>query len=263
MIPSKQTNKIIKCLPWRYFFMSRKNKYTKEFKMKCVKRILSGQDTIYSLAYKYHIHQNIFYEWIIRQKIFGEEAFNDHTRNISYSKELKEACIKDYLSGNYTTYDLQLKYKISSDSIVRRWINMYNKGKEIKDYNPQKEAYTMKARETTLKERIEIVQYVLSHENDYKGAAIKYVVPYASIYNWVKKYEKNGIEGLSDHRGRPSQNEQKHKVLTKEEEQDILIKKLQNELEYKDKVIEVLKKKNEIMDEMERDSHQLDKSIYI
>lgn len=235
--------------------MSRKSQYTKEFKIECIKQILSEQDTACSLQTKYNINKSVFYSWIRHYKAFGEEGFNNYTKNISYSKELKEACIKDYLSGNYSLYDLQIKYKISSISIVSNWINMYNKGKEIKDYNPQKEAYTMKARETTLKERIEIVQYVLSHENDYKGAAIKYLVPYASIYNWVKKYEKNGIEGLSDHRGRPSQNERKQKVLTKEEEQDILIKKLQNELEYKDKVIEVLKKKNEIMDEMERDSH--------
>lgn len=104
----------------------------------------------------------------------------------------------------------------------------------------------MKSRETTLEERIEIVQYVLTYENDYKGAAIKYIVPYVSVYQWVKKYEKNGIEGLSDHRGRPSQNEQKNKVLTKEEEQAILIRKLQNELEYKEKVIEVLKKRTKL-----------------
>lgn len=44
----------------------------------------------------------------------------------------------------------------------------------------------MKSRSTTLQERLEIVDYALSNNNDYKGATDKYTVPYASVYQWVK-----------------------------------------------------------------------------
>ena len=65
----------------------------------------------------------------------------------------------------------------------------------------------MKSRKTTLEERLEIVKYVLDNNNDYKGAADYYNVPYANVYNWVKKYLSSGEDGLSDKRGRPSDKE--------------------------------------------------------
>ncbi len=116
----------------------------------------------------------------------------------------------------------------------------------------------MKSRKTTFKERLEIVNYVLSNDNDYKGAADKYKVPYASVYNWVKKYNECGEDGLKDNRGRPSSN-CFTKELTLEEKQALEIEKLKNELKRKDMVIEVLKKNIEIQERMERDSRLLNK----
>ena len=99
---------------------------------------------------------------------------------------------------------------------------------------------------------------MLANDNDYKGAADKYTVPYASVHNWVKKYNECGENGLIDSRGRPSTNDSK-KELTLEEKQAIEIEKLKNELKRKDMVIEVLKKNEEIRNRMERDSRLLNK----
>jgi len=40
----------------------------------------------------------------------------------------------------------------------------------------------MKSRKATFEERIKIVEYVLANDNNNKGAAEKYSVPYASVY---------------------------------------------------------------------------------
>lgn len=96
-----------------------------------------------------------------------------------YSKELKEKVIKDYLDGNGSLEDLVNKYNISTHEFVRSWVLKYNSGIEIKDYTPKGDVYTMKSRSTTLQERLEIANYVLSNNNDYKGVADKYTVPYA------------------------------------------------------------------------------------
>jgi len=80
---------------------------------------------------------------------------------------------------------------------------MYNNGIEIKDYIPNSEVYTMKARKTTLEERIEIVRYCLDHDKDYKGTASKYLVSYSLVYQWVQRYEKDSKEGLSYSRKGP------------------------------------------------------------
>lgn len=56
-------------------------------------------------------------------------------------------------------------------------------------------------RKTTLKERKEIVDYCINHNNDYKGTASRYEVSYSQVYSWVKKYRESGEEGLEDKRG--------------------------------------------------------------
>ena len=190
----------------------------------------------------------------------GESAFDESTTNKSYSKEFKKRVIQEYLEGKDSLEGLANKYNISTHEIVRQWILKYNSGIAIKDYNPKGDVYTMKSRKTTFEERLEIVNYVLSNDNDYKGAADKYSVPYASVYNWVKKYNECGEYGLKDNRGRPSYNGPKNE-LTLEEKQALEIEKLKNELKRKDMVIEVLKKNIEIQERMEKDSRKLGKRI--
>ena len=240
--------------------MGRKAKYSKELKLEIIKRYLKGESAS-SLANEYGMPKSMaekIMQWARRFEAIGEGGFNYSKTNNSYSKELKKKVINEYLSGQHNTYELSYKYKISTPEIVRQWIIKYNKGIEIKDYDPKGDVYTMKSRKTTFEERLEIVNYVLSHDNDYKGAADKYSVPYANVFNWVKKYNERGEDGLSDSRGRPSSNEPKHE-LTDIEKKDIEIEKLKQELKRKDMVIEVLKKNIEIQERMERDSRLLGK----
>lgn len=224
--------------------MSRKAKYSKEFKIEIVKKYLKGESAL-ALANEYEITgihgDDRIREWAHRYEAFGEVAFNNDSTNKSYSKSLKEKVIKEYLLGGTSTTELAIKYNISTSEIVRTWIIKYNNGIEIKDYDPKNEVYTMKARKTTFEERLEIVQYVIDNDNNYKGAAAKYSVPYASVYQWVAKYHERGEDGLSDKRGRPTTSKP-IKELTNEEKQAIEIEKLKRELERSKMVIEVLKK---------------------
>ena len=240
--------------------MGRKAKYSKELKLEIVKRYLKGEAAI-SLANEYGMSKRgpaIIRIWTNKYNLLGEKAFDNLSYNKSYSIELKQQVINDYLNGFESLEGLTNKYNISSHSIVINWLKKYNRGIEIKDYNPKGDVYTMKSRKTTLEERLEIVNYVLANNNDYKGAADKYSVPYANVYNWVKKYNESGEDGLSDSRGRPSSKEPKHE-LTDIEKKDIEIEKLKKELERSKMVIEVLKKNIEIQERMERDSRLLGK----
>lgn len=242
--------------------MGRKAKYSKELKLEIVKRYLKGESSI-SLAKEYGLSARMddkVRKWAHKYEIYGDMAFDHFQKNKSYSKELKERIINEYINGNGSAEYLANIYDISTPEIVRQWVLKYNNGMEIKDYDPKGDVYTMKSRKTTLEERLEIVNYVLTNDNNYKGAADKYIVPYASVYQWVKKYNECGKDGLKDSRGRPSSNGPK-KELTIEEKQAIEIEKLKNELKRKDMVIEVLKKNIEIQERMERDSRLLNKKI--
>ena len=240
--------------------MGRKVKYSKEMKLEVVKRYLRGQSAT-ALANEYGLEQkedNPIRKWARRYEILGDIAFDSSKKNCSYSRDIKEKIIKEYLNGGISLLEIASKYKITSESIVYNWIIKYNNGIEIKDYNPKSEVYTMKSRKTTFEERLEIVQYVLDNDNDYKGAAYKYSVPYASVYQWMTKYNEFGEDGLLDRRGRPS-TAKPTKELTTEEKQAIEIEKLKRELERSKMVIEVLKKNIEIQERMERDSRLLGK----
>ena len=225
--------------------MGRKAKYSKELKIEIIKRYLNGESAT-SLANEYNMPKSMSDKIITlahRYEVLGERGFESSNTNKSYSKELKEQVIKEYLSGKETLTSLANKYNISTAEIVRNWVLKYNEGIEIKDYDPKGDVYTMKARKTTFEERLEIVNYVLTNDNDYKGAADKYSVPYASVYQWVLKYSKYGEDGLKDRRGRPSSKEPQRE-LTNEDKQAIEIEKLKRELERSKMVIEVLKKKH-------------------
>lgn len=240
--------------------MERKAKYSKELKLTIIKRYLKGESAS-ALANEYSMSKRAdtkIREWTHRYEALGEKGFDTSFKNKTYSKELKEKVIKEYLTGGISYDDLANKYNISTHEIVRCWVIKYNKGIEIKDYDPKSEVYTMKARKTTFEERLEIVNYVLGHGNDYKGAADKYSVPYASVYQWISKYNKYGESGLSDKRGRPSITKS-IKELTSEEKQAIEIERLKRELEKKDMIIEVLKKNIEIQEQMKRNSHSFGK----
>lgn len=57
-----------------------------------------------------------------------------------------------------------------------------------------------KGRKNTYDERVEIVKYCIEHEMDYARTAEKQQVSYQQVYQWIRKYQSNGIEGFVDKR---------------------------------------------------------------
>ena len=100
--------------------------------------------------------------------------------------------IKEYFEGKGSIPDLRVKYKILGYDTLRRWILKYNNGIILTDYKPMSEVYTMKSRKVSYEERIEIVNYCMSNDYDYKSTANKYNVPYLNLIYIVpdktKKY---------------------------------------------------------------------------
>jgi len=59
-----------------------------------------------------------------------------------------------------------------------------------------------KGRKTTLEERIEIVQYCIGHNYNYKETAEKYGISYQQARNYTAKYQDGGVDALKDRRGK-------------------------------------------------------------
>lgn len=222
--------------------MGRKNKYPAAIKEQVVKEYLNGIKDATEIAEELSIYRSTLRSWVKKYQTYGIEAFLDKPRNKSYSKELKESAIRDYLEGVGSLEEITIKYDISSHEVLRGWIKKYNRLETIKDYDPKGEVYMTKGRKTTIDERQEIVAYCIEHDYDYKGTADRYELSYAQVYQWVKKYNELGDEGLLDKRGK-----RKHEShLSNEERLERKIKILERELELKERENILLKKVKEI-----------------
>lgn len=225
--------------------MGRKNKYSKEIKIKVINEYIQGFKSIGNIAYDLGCNEKAVRDWIMMYKEYGADIFDDKTRNQSYTKEFKEKVVKEYLDGKGSLESLQIKYKILSNSTLRKWILKYNNGIILKDYKPMSEVYTMKSREVSYEERIEIVNYCISNNYDYKDTANKYHVPYAQVYTWVKKVKEKGYESLKLQKKGPKL---KHldEPKTSEELLEIENERLRRENERLQLELEVLKKKHRL-----------------
>lgn len=225
--------------------MGRKAKYSKEVKLEIVKRYILGESA-FELAEEFMMEgtykSSTISNWSRKYELIGESAFDSSERNKSYSKELKQAAIRDYINGLGSLRDIAHQYGISTNEVLRKWIIKYNSHIETKDYSPKPEVYMAKSRKTTYEERQEIVHYCLAHEGNYKEAAIKYGVNYAQVYAWVKKYKESGEDGLLEKRGRSKTESE----MTEEEKLRYQLKKEQAKNKYLEMENKALKKLEEI-----------------
>jgi transposase-like protein len=194
----------------------------------------------------------MIYKWHNKYEAMGEVAFEPQRKNKRYSKELKIAAIKEYMNRECSLEHITNKYKISSISIFNNWVSKYNSDIEIKDYDPKPEVYMAKSRKTMLEERIEIVEYCISSNKNYKATAIDHGVNYAQVYTWTKKYLEFGTEGLWDKRGRKKSESE----LSEVEKLKLEVKKLEARNKYLEMESEVLKKVEAIESEMVRGSYK-------
>lgn len=233
--------------------MGRINKYSPEIKVMIIEDYLSGKKSCNQLASEYEVIPNTIRNWVIQYQNLGKDSFNEKRRNSSYSKEFKEQVVQDYLDQVDSLVGLSLRYRIPSHETLRKWIIDYNSHIELKDYDPKGEVYMITQRKPSIDERLEIVEYCISHNKNYKSTAELYNVAYSQVYQWVKKYEFKGRDGLIDERGRrkPKENFSEIEKLNQK------IERLEKQLELKENETILLKKVKEF--EGRRYSAKLDK----
>ncbi|MEX2460621.1 MAG: transposase, partial [Paenibacillaceae bacterium] len=207
--------------------MSKMNEYSAAEKLAALQELEIGQGTRKDVARKYDISVTTLVKWRRRYEWYGIEGLEIQTHNKSYSAELKLQAVLDYLSGNYSQYEIIDKYKISSRTQLARWISKYNDHSSLKSYKSEGALAMTKGRSTNWNERIDIVQYCLSNNHDYQNTSAKYQVSYQQVYQWVKKYEAGGDDALRDGRGRKKAPEE----LSEADRQKLAMKKLEYENE--------------------------------
>lgn len=226
------------------YFMSKK-KYSKEFKLKVLQEHKEGA-SFYSLEKKYDIVLGTVKRWNAAFNAHGEDALEYHDSNLCrYSAEFKKKVVIDYLSGGGSYETIAVKYGIHAESTVLKWVKQYNGHEELTDSRKVGD-YLMikniKARKTTLEERIKIVEHCISNSNDYSASAKEFNCSYGQVYSWVNKYNEKGIDGLKDGRGRNKSDDE----LSKTEKLKAEIRMLKAEKKRQQMEIDLLKKLEEI-----------------
>ena len=220
-----------------------KPKFTAEEKLEILEAFQAGKVTKSQLRAVYGMNPNTIYKWLAKYKVSGTSAFIKMPGNTCYSKEFKLQCVKAYLNGEGSLVDISAQNKLSSSTLLWHWVKCYNANMELKDYEPKREVYMAEARrKTTQEERKEIVEYCISHNNDYKGAASKFAVSYSQVYSWVKKYREDGEARLEDKRGHHKSDEELDELERLRGENQ----RLKKQLEERDMLCELLKKVREL-----------------
>ena len=229
------------------FHMKRKrSRISPEEKLRYAKLCCESKIGICEAGRLLSISESEVLKWVYQYQAQGELAFLDTGKNKVYSDELKLKAILSYLNGEGSLRKIAAKYEICASEQLRRWIKMYNDGKDFSHKMSGGSRMTV-SRKTTKEERIQIVKDCLENSCNYGETAIKHNVSYNQVYSWVKRFRELGEEGLDDRRGKRKAAQEprsemeklqieleqlKHKLYMTEMERDLL--KKVRELERKD-----------------------------
>lgn len=223
--------------------MGRKSTTSYETKVSAIEAYENNVGSISMIAKLFNVKETSLKRWIANYQSQGIEGLITKHKHTQRTKEFKILAVEEYLSGNFSLKDICIKYKISSDSVLRRWIKVYNDGhKELKSTGSGGRRPMTKARKTTFEERVEIVQFCIANGKNYGLAMDKFNISYQQIYLWVRKYEEKGVDGLVDRRGKAkAENELTELDRLKAENKMLAAKNQELQME-----IDVIKKLKEV-----------------
>lgn len=226
--------------------MARKPKVSLNIKIKAVKEFLSGDYSKTYLGKKYNVDCKTISLWLSKYEKYGEAGLRTTSHNKSYPTELRLSAISTYQKGGKSLLEICTEFNINSTHTLHQWILKYNGHKELNIRRHRRENLMTKGRKTTYKERIEIVAFCISQNNNYEATIQKYNVSYQQIYSWVKKYESLGEKALDFHQGRKLTKDISSAELSEEEKYKSKIKLLEAENKKLQMENDILKKFQEI-----------------
>lgn len=222
--------------------MSKRSPKSVEEKLAAVQLYLKQEKSMSSLTKEYEVSHSTIRNWIRKYKQEGIDGLKESRTWKKYSKELKEQAVLDYLKGLGSLDTIVEKYHISDKWVLRSWVKRYTSGKDLKATSKGR-SRMKQGRKTTFEERVEIVNFIIAHEKDYQAAVERYGVSYQQVYSWVRKFEKDGSQGLEDRRGKGLESKPN---LTTEEELLLKVKQLEERNRLLEMEVGLLKKLDEI-----------------
>lgn len=224
--------------------MGHKAKIPGNEKITVIEKYLRGEDSLNHLATMHGVHIESVRRWLQIYQSLGPTALHNTSKNTSYSVELKNAAVQDYLAGTGSYMDICKRYGIKSVTQLKNWVMKYNGHERLKASGTGGIPIMTQGRTTTYDERVEIVKYCLEHGANYAETAQKFQVSYQQVYSWMNKYLNKGVSALFDRRGKRRAEDEMSEI----EKLKAQNKLLEAEIRRKQMEIDLLKK----LDELER-----------
>lgn len=125
-----------------------------------IKECLAKRMRIREAARRAGVHSSTMQKWISHYKAEGETGLQDGNKDQrSYSEEIKQKAVKDYVSGGGSLLSVASRYNIRSESLLLRWVKAYNCHGEItQKYGGKamaRKRYTLEDRIQAVKEHLE------------------------------------------------------------------------------------------------------------
>ena len=221
--------------------MCKRERITSEEKIRIVKAYIQGRIGLSEAAKQKGVHRTVIDDWVRQYETEGAQAFLPRKGNRQYAPVLKEAAVRDYLSGKGSIRTICRKHKIRDTKQLRTWIKVYS---GHKDFKKQTGGSRMtKGRETTQTERIAVAKACIANGKNYGEVAISYNVSYQQARSWTLKYIEGGESALEDRRGQRKKDQQPRTEL---EQAQIEIEQLKHKLKMLEMENHLLKKLEEI-----------------
>ena len=166
---------------------------------------------------------------------------------MKYSWEFKLECVNKYKNGDKINFSGIPKGKDSFMSQVRIWTKNYD------DLGVDGLKHSSTIKDRTPQERFELVAKVLAGNSIKKVAKEAHINP-GQLYQWVRKYNEKGMDGLQCKKGRPTKQivmkkkTKKSKLSISEQEE---LKLLRERNEYLEMENEYLKKLDALVSKRE------------
>lgn len=203
--------------------MGKKSKFSVREKEKIVLRFLKNEISANYICEYFKVNRYALNKWVRRYCAHGIVGLEDSKGWANYSKELKTQAVLEALNG-IPILDILNKYDISTDTVLYKWIKLYNSHKELKNSGGKTQIMAYR-KNISIEEKIEAIKYCIENNRNYSKTSKMFNVSYQQIYLWVKKYDISGADSLEDRRGK-----QKLK-LNDEDKQKLEVRKLQKEIE--------------------------------
>ena len=152
-----------------------------------IQECLTGRMRMREAARRAGVGHSTMHTWISRYRAEGASALceNGNAQRRTYSEEIRQKAVEEYLSGLGSAMAIAEKYKLRSGNLVLDWVKEYHRHRENRK---ETGGISMTSRKHTLEERVQAVREHLEEGKSFSELSERYSTTAQVVRNWVKRY---------------------------------------------------------------------------